>query len=597
MADRLPIPSFTSAMSAGLRPLLLLVGLAAAIAVGVGVTLWTKGPTYAVLYSTLPDQDAAAVTRSLTGAGIEYRVEVGSGGISVPAARLGEARMLLAEEGTLSAGGFSNLSKENGFGLSQFMEGARYQHALEQELAKTISSMQQVASARVHIATSRNSTFIRDRSPGRASVFVQLKAGRRLSSEQVDSIVNLVGSAVPDIDSSQITVVDQGGRLLSSPRGRDEMALRDQQIEFARQMEEMYAQRVEALIAPLVGPGRVKAEVSALYDMSALEEARERFSPDSAVVRSEQLSEDRTGTSLVAAGVPGSQSNQPNSDPQAAATQRLAQQAAAQSTTAGGAATGATTGATDAVAAPPARVVAGSVITGGAAGVLSGAPGSVQATRNYEIDRTVAYVRQPGGRLQRLSVAVLVDNMQVAGRDGKMTDAPLSREQIDRITSLVKDAVGFDATRGDSVSVVNSPWRGLPRVDDGEMTSIPFWEQGWFLDVMKILAGTIALVTLVFFVLKPLALKVADAMAAAPQPPPDDDEDFSPPTRIAGPPSQGSATSGGELATTAQSNEIPGKKRKGSSKYDENVQTARGLVNEDPARVAQVVRKWAMTNG
>lgn len=593
MAERLPMLGMTPAMSAGLRPLLLLAGLAAAVAAGVGLTLWTKGPTYSVLYASLADQDAAAVTKSLSSAGIDYRMEPGAGGISVPAARLNEARMLLAEEGTLSAGGFATLSKENGFGLSQFMEGARYQHALEQELATTIASMQQVASARVHIATARNSTFIRDRTPGRASVFVQLKAGRRLSSEQVGSIVNLVGSAVPDIDASQITVVDQGGRLLSSPRGRDEMALRDQQIEFARQMEEMYAQRVEALISPLVGPGRVKAEVSAQFDMSAIEEARERFSPESAVVRSEQLSEDRSGANMVAAGVPGSQSNQPNADPQAAAAQRLAQQAATPTPGADPAAGAAVQqGAT-----PPARTVAGSTIVGGMAGALSGTPGSMQATRNYEIDRTVAYLRQPGGRLQRLSVAVLVDNMQVPGRDGKMTDAPLSREQIDRITALVKDAVGFDATRGDSVSVVNSPWRGEPRIDDGGMTSIPFWERSWFIEVMKALAGMVALVSLVFFVLKPLGQKIGEMLTAVPRPPVDDDEDFSPPTRIPGPAAQTASGGGGELALAAAPADSVVRKRKGVSKYDENVQTARGLVNEDPARVAQVVRKWAMNNG
>ena len=217
--------------------------------------------------------------------------------------------MLLAEQGTLQSGGFANLGKEGGFGVSAFMEGARYQHALETELAKTIASLQQVAAARVHIAAGRNSSFIRDRTPARASVFLQLKAGRKLSSEQVTAIVNLVGSSVADIDPEQVTVVDQTGRLLSSPQGRGEFALRDQQVEFARQMEEMCAQRVEALIAPLVGAGRVRAEVSTQFDMSASEEAREQFNPQGVVVRSEQLSEDRTGTT-VARGIPGSASNQ-----------------------------------------------------------------------------------------------------------------------------------------------------------------------------------------------------------------------------------------------------------------------------------------------
>jgi flagellar M-ring protein FliF len=543
-------------LAAGLRPLLLLVGLAAAVAAGVGVTLWTKGPTFSVLYATLADEEAAAVTRSLSTAGIEYRMEAGSGGISVPAERLNEARMLLAEQGTLQSGGFANLGKEGGFGVSAFMEGARYQHALETELAKTIASLQQVAAARVHIAAGRNSSFIRDRTPARASVFLQLKAGRKLSSEQVTAIVNLVGSSVADIDPEQVTVVDQTGRLLSSPQGRGEFALRDQQVEFARQMEEMYSQRVEALIAPLVGAGRVRAEVSAQFDMSASEEAREQFNPQGVVVRSEQLSEDRSGTA-VARGIPGSASNQAT---------------AAAATPADPAAAAASTNATP----PP--------------------PASVQSTRNYEIDRTVAYTRQPAGRLKRLSVAVLVDHVQVPGRDGKPTDAPLTREQIDRITALVKDAVGFDTARGDSVSVINSPWRGDPRLTATDLETVPFYEQAWFLDVAKIVAGLIALTLLMLMVIRPLTQRIT-AMLPRPAEPADADDDRFIPSRNL-PVVAGAGGEGGQPGTAvagAGSTEM--QRKKAPTKYDEQVEFARQLVQEDPARVAQVVRKWAMSNG
>lgn len=544
-------------LAAGLRPLLLLVGLAAAVAAGVGVTLWTKGPTFSVLYASLADEEAAAVTRSLSTAGIEYRMEAGSGGISVPAERLNEARMLLAEQGTLQTGGFANLGKEGGFGVSAFMEGARYQHALETELAKTIASLQQVAAARVHIAAGRNSSFIRDRTPARASVFLQLKAGRKLSSEQVTAIVNLVGSSVADIDPDQVTVVDQTGRLLSSPQGRGEFALRDQQVEFARQMEEMYSQRVEALIAPLVGAGRVRAEVSAQFDMSASEEAREQFNPQGVVVRSEQLSEDRS-TSPVARGIPGSASNQATA---AAATP----------------ATPADPAAATANATPP-------------------PPASVQSTRNYEIDRTVAYTRQPAGRLKRLSVAVLVDHVQVPGRDGKPTDAPLTREQIDRITALVKDAVGFDAARGDSVSVINSPWRGDPRVAATDLETVPFYEQAWFLDVAKIVAGLIALTLLMLMVIRPLTQRITAMLPRPPEPAEGDDDRFIPSRNL--PVVAGAAGEGGQPGTAiagAGSTEM--QRKKAPTKYDEQVEFARQLVQEDPARVAQVVRKWAMSNG
>jgi flagellar M-ring protein FliF len=555
-------------MSAGLRPLLMLIGLAAAVAAGVGVTLWSQGPTFSVLYGTLTDEDAAAITRALSGAGIEYRLDPGTGGLSVPAERLNDARFLLAEQGVTQSGGFAGLAKEGGFGLSSFMEGARYQHALETELAKTISSLQQVAAARVHIASGRNSGFIRDRAPARASVFLQLKAGRSLTNEQVTSIVNLVGTSVPDIDPAQVTVVDQQGRLLSSPQGRGDVALRDQQIETARQLEETYARRIEALIEPLVGAGRVRAEVSAQFDMTTSEEARESFNPAGAVVRSEQVSEDRNA-SPTASGVPGAAANQP-----VAVTPTVA-----------------AADATPAAAGAAAATVAN---TPGASATTVVSPTSVQSTRNYEIDRTVAYVRQPGGQLKRLSVAVLVDNVQVQGRDGKFTDAPLTREQIDRITALVKDAVGFDVNRGDSVNVVNSAWRGNPRLPAGEMTSIPVWEQAWFMDAIKALVGLAALMALIFTVIRPLTQRFTAFLPPPPPPVPADDRFILSGSNL---PVPMGISEGGDspLATTNGNGDA--KRRATPTKYEEQVNLARSIVNEDPARVAQVVRKWAMNNG
>jgi flagellar M-ring protein FliF len=525
-------------LSAGFKPVMLLVGLAAAVALGVGVVLWSQGPTYNLLYSNLADEDAAAVTQSLSAAGIEYRMENGTGGISVPAEKLNEARLLLAGQGVMQSGGFANLTKDGGLGVSQFMEGARYQHALEIELARTISSLQQVAAARVHIAVPRSSSFVRERSPGSASVFLQLKAGRRLASEQVTAIVNLVASSLPDIDASQVTVVDQQGRLLSSPQGRDDFAIRDQQIEFARQFEESYSQRVEALIAPLVGAGRVRAEVSAQFDMSAVEEAREQYKPESQIVRSEQVSEDRRGGAGGGSGVPGALSNQPQGSGQNA----------------------------------PAA--------GGANGTNQS--GSTQSTRNYEIDRTVAYTRQPAGRLKRVSVAVLVDNLQVTGKDGKVTETPLTADQITRITTLVKDAVGFDAARGDSVNVINSPWRGDPRVAAGQLESLPVWERAWARDAAKMLIGLIVLLALVFTVLRPIARQLAGTLGGGAMLTPD-----------------APALPGAVMATGEGGLPVPagGAARSQGSAYEDQIAQARSLVNEDPARVAQVVKKWVATDG
>jgi flagellar M-ring protein FliF len=536
-------------LSAGFKPVMLLVGLAAAVAAGVGLVLWSQGPTYGLLYSNLADEDAAAITQSLSAAGIKYRMENGTGAISVPAEKINEARLLLAGQGVMQTGGFANLTKDGGLGVSQFMETARYQHAIEQELARTISSLQQVAAARVHIAVPRSTTFVRERSPGSASVFLQLKAGRRLSSEQVTAIVNLVASSLPDIDASQVTVVDQQGRLLSSPQGRDEFAARDQQIEFTRQFEESYSQRVEALIAPLVGAGRVRAEVSAQFDMSAVEEAREQFKPDSQVVRSEQVAEDRRGENGGASGVPGSLSNQP-------------QGRAANSPAGGGAAANAQNGSTN-------------------------------STRNYEIDRTIAYTRQPAGRLQRISVAVLVDNVQVTGKDGKTSEVPLTPDQINRITTLVKDAVGFNTERGDSVNVINSPWRGDPRVAAGQLESLPIWERAWARDAAKMLIGLIALLALVFAVLRPLAKQFAGTLAAVTPV-----RDFEP---LALPGGDGGMAAVSEaMARAAGAASVANSAAASAAArtaYEDQIAHARALVGEDPARVALVVKKWVATDG
>lgn len=555
MAEAATAPGMVK-LNAGLKPVLLLVGIAAAVAAGVGVVLWAQGPTYNLLYGDLSSEDAAAVTQTLTGAGIQYRLENGTGAISVPAERINDARLLLAGQGLPQEGGFASMAKDPGFGVSQFMEGARYQHALESELARTIASLQQVSGARVHIATPRNSSFVRDRIPASASVFLQLRPGRTLATEQVTAIVNLVASSVPELQASQVTVVDQKGRLLSSPQGRDDFAIRDQQLEFARQMEEGYSQRIEALISPLVGPGRVRAQVSAQFDLSASEEAREQYRPDSQVVRSEQLAEE-SSRSGGPGGVPGALTNQP----------------------------------------PAAGVALPPGVQPGTAAAAAGADGnsSKQATRNFEIDRTVAYTRQPAGKLQRLSVAVLIDNLRVVGKDGKVVETPLSKDQVERITALVKDAVGYDEKRGDSVNVVNSAWRGEPVPDADSLETIPIWERPWARDLAKILAGLIVTLVLVFAVLKPLLRQLTNApkaaAAGAGAPPAlagPGGNDGKPglaavagagPTDIAGTSAGGAASSASTLA------------------YEQQVAQARTVVAQDPARVAQVVKSWVQADG
>jgi flagellar M-ring protein FliF len=522
---------------AGLRPLLLLVGVAAAVAAGVGIALWSQAPTYSVLLADAAGADAAAVTTSLDQAGIEYKLENGS--LLVPAERVAEARMKLAAKGLTGTGGFSEMQKDPGFGVSQFMENARYQHALEQELAQTIASLKPVQEARVHLAVPQQSAFVRDRRRVSASVTLQLRAGHRLDREQVNSIINLVASSIPELTADQVTVVDSQMRLLSSPDGNSEFAAREQQMDLARRLESDYSLRIESLLAPLLGPGRVRAQVVAQIEMSTTEEAREQYRPESQVVRSEQTSEEQSRTGSGAQGVPGALTNQPPE---------------------GG------------TALPPGAAPAAGAAGGTEAALAASSPDNStrQATRNYEIDRTVAYTRQPAGRLQRLSVAVLIDNLRATNAEGKVAETPLTEEQLGRITTLVREAVGFDEARGDRVSVVNQSFLPEQVAAAEEFEGPPIWENPLVRDIAKLLSGLVVLVLLLLLVVRPLMKNLTAAtkvMLMPPQLP-------------------AAAGAGGQEVAAAAS-------RSGTAMaYEQQIAQARSLVAKDPARVAQVVKDW-----
>ena len=540
-------PSRPSLIPPGLKPLATLIGIAAAVAAGVGIVLWSKEPTYSLLYGNLGQQDAAQIAQALDTNGIPYRIE-GTGTITVPADRVHDARLKMAGQGLPEGdGGFSVMSKDPGFGVSQFMEGARYQHALETELARTITNMQAVEGARVHLALPRQSAFVRDRRKPSASVFLQMKPGRRLESEQVTAIVNLVASSIPELESQQVTVVDQQGRLLSSPEGNSEMAEREKQMEIARELEDRYTQRVQQLLAPLVGSDRVRAQVVADVEMSTTEEAREQYRPESQIVRSEQTSEESSRNGSGPQGVPGALTNQP---PQPG------------------------TALPPGASANPAPAQAAAANPNGAATVAPPDNSSKQSTRNYEIDRTVAYTKLPAGRLKRLTVAVLVDNLRATAEDGTVTETAITPEQIENMTRLVKDAIGFNETRGDSVSVVNASFRGQVKPEDIVVDKIPLWEQPLMRDIAKLVVGLIALLVLVLAVLRPL---VRGLIGTAPR----FDRQASPVPVHATP----------MAAAAALAPAIDGS-APAPLDYDGQIAAARAVVTQDPARVAQVVKSW-----
>jgi flagellar M-ring protein FliF len=562
-----------SALQASLKPILLLVGIAAAVAAGVTVVLWTRGPSYSLLYANIATEDQSSIAQALEAAQIPYRIQPGSNSIEVASERVSEARMKLAGQGLPeSGGGFALMDKDPGFGVSQFMENARYQHALESELARTIANLRPVEAARVHLAIPHQTAFVRDHHPGTASVFVQVKPGRRLEEGQVQAIVNLVASSVPEMEASQVTVVDQQGRLLSSPEGHDEFALREHQFDMVHRLEEDYTQRIEALLTPMMGAGRVRAQVVAQMDMSVSEEAHEQYRPDSQIVRSEQVSEQSSRDGSGGGGVPGALTNQP---PPAGVAQNPPNPAPANKTPA-------EANAANAANKPPSAAPSATQPVGGATGVAGNdSSSSKSTTRNYEIDRTVAYTHQPAGKLKRLTVAVLLDNLRTTDKEGKVKEIPLNQQQLDHVTQLVKDAVGFDEARGDNVNVVNASFTSDAPPSDSDLESPAFWESPLFLNMAKLFGGITVLLVLVLSVLRPMVRTLIGPQRQQMQ--------LIPRTAAAGGPTASDPLASGAGNTPA----LPGAQSKEIVlTHEQQVAQARTLANQDAKRVAQVVRGW-----
>ena len=557
-----------------LRQIGLMVGLAASVAIGFAVVLWSQQPDYRPLYGSLAGMDSKQIMDTLTAANINYTVEPNSGALLVKADDVQRARIQLAQAGVVQNDaniGFEILDKDQGLGTSQFMEATRYRRGLEGELARTISALNNVKGARVHLAIPKSSVFVRDDRKPSASVLVELYAGRSLEPGQVMAIINLVATSVPELTKSQITVVDQKGTLLSDQAENSELTMAGKQFDYSRRMEGMLTQRVQNILQPILGSDRYKAEVSAVVDFSAVESTAESFNPDQPALRSEQSVNEQRSSSSGSQGVPGALSNQPPGP--ATAPQ-----------TAGGA------GAAAAAIAPgqPLLDANGQQIMDPATGQPALAPypadKRVQSTKNFELDRSISHTKQQQGRLTRLSVAVVVDDMvKTNAANGEVTRAPWSAADLARFTRLVQDAVGFDASRGDSVSVINVPFSS-ERAE--VLPEASFYSQPWFWDIVKQAVGVIFILILVFGVLRPVLNNITTGKSR----------------ELAG--FGGDAELGGmggldgELSNDRvslggpQSILLPSP----TEGHDAQLNAIKSLVAEDPGRVAQVVKEWINTD-
>lgn len=457
------------------RKLGLAVSLSAAIALIVGLLLWSRAPEYRVLFSNLSERDGGAVITALQQMNVPYRTE-GGGAILVPAEQVYDLRFRLAGQGLPRGGavGFELMDTAK-LGMTQFQEQVAYQRALEGELARTIQSLGPVDAARVHLAIPKPSVFVRDQQKPSASVMVSLFAGRNLDPAQVNAIVHLVSSSVPSLSPASVTVVDQAGNLLT---GRSESAdakgLNPTQLDYLRQVEDYYARRIEAIVAPIVGAGNVRAEVRADLDFSHSEYTSETFKPnptaEAQAIRSQQTVEDSSTGGAPAAGVPGAFSNQPPGPAAAPLT------------------------------APP-GANAGPVESPGGGAVSSSRR---ESTVNFELDKTIRHVKEPLGRVKRLSVAVVVNYRSVAGEGGQAEAKPLSPQELEQINSLVREAVGYSQDRGDTVNVVNAAFSETKP----EELSMPVWKDPETMAMAKELLKNLLVFGLAFYlvfgVLRPL---------------------------------------------------------------------------------------------
>lgn len=544
-----PTPSLTALLRgfnnlpAG-RKVGLMVALAAVIAIVVGSWIWAQTPDYRILYANLSDRDGGAVVESLQKLNIPFKMAEGGGAIMVPSGMVYEARLKLASQGLPKGGaaGF-DLMDNMKIGATQFQESVAYQRALEGEITRTIEAISAVQGARVHLAMPKDTVFVREQQKPSASILINLYPGRTLEKAQVEGIVHLVASSVPDMPTSNVTIIDQNSKLLTSANKQSVIGLDSSQLEYLQEVEQNYIRRIEDILLPITGPNNVRAQVTADLDFSMAEQTAETYKPNAdpaqAAVRSSQTSETTGEGGAGAAGVPGAFSNQPP---------------------------GGATAPINAAAGRPGAAGAG------ANAASSGGTTHKEATTNFELDKTISHVRNPVGAIKRLSVAVVVNNKGEKDKKGKVTSRPLTKDELTQIYNLSREAMGFNQVRGDTLNVVNAPFT---LADEAAVEGAPVWKDPSMValakDLVKYLVIAGILLYLVTGVIRPALSDLAAAggkhiaaMEAA------------------------RAEQGAASADVVQIG--AGAKRQHS--YEEDIRSVKDAAKADPKIVANVVKDW-----
>lgn len=522
-----------------LRQIQLLISVSAVIALTVAVFLWSSDPNYKLLYGNLTAEAAGEIAEVLKQENIKYTLDKDTGEILVPAELLHSTRLKLAAQGLpkSSGTGFELLENGAGFGTSQFMEKARYHRALEGELARTIGEIDAVENSRVHLAIPKQSVFVRDRKEPSASVLVNLKPGHALDESQVMAIVHIVASSIPELSPQKVTVVDRNGKLLSKKELSGEMALSTAQFDYKRKLDEYYIERIERILIPIVGYDGVRAQVDTEIDFTVVEKTQESFNPDLPALRSEHTVNDET-ISSGPGGIPGALTNQPPGT--ATAPEK-------------------NPGKNGNNAPTPTRK-------------------HKQETFNYELDKTLSHSKQAPGKLKRLTVAVVLDDRIFYEDDGTLVRTPLAPEEVDRITNLVKDAVGFDPSRSDRINIINTAFHSsqvAPPPPSG-----PIWEQPWFISIAKQVVGVLLILLFIVLALRPVIKELTHKEEVIEEEPEEIEEE---PEEIA----EADKEAPGGLSQQ-QWDEL------GISyeEYENMLNTLQELAGNDPRIVAQVIKTW-----
>ena len=524
-----------------LRQITLILGLTICLAIAVFILLWGKEPEMRPL-GTFTTQELVSTLDYLDQQKIPYQVDGKS--VLVSAENYADIRLRLTRAGLANNSDASNdgeaiLLKDSSFGVSQRMESERLKLSRERQLASAIEQFQNVAKAQVLLAIPKDNVFARNERKPSATVVLSLK-GNALGQGEVDSIVDMVASAVHGLEPTRVTVTDQNGRLLNS--GSQDPLSAQTRKEFAMQQKQEleYKQKIDAILIPVLGADNYTAEVDLSLDFSQQEQTRKTYNPDLPAVRSEMTMEENSASGSNG-GVPGALSNQPP------AASNIPEQAA------------------------------------GGEGTASSGRSRTDATRNFELDTTVSHIRRQQGGIRRMTVSVAVDYKAIPGADGAVTREARSQAELDTLRRLLSGGLGFDVTRGDTLEVVAIPFN---RPELETVADIPLYEQPWFWRAVRIAASVLVIIVLIVTVVRPMLKRLL-----YPDAKPEGELDFDNHTVLGGDDELSL------LAAQAEAEPVFGL-RDGQLKLpdlhrDEDLLKAvRALVANEPDLAAQVIKEW-----